>query len=212
MSAAADDRFERRLWFVVAALVAGAFAAHFLADEGVARAARAAALQESAPLQWSTELGEGGWWLIPAGVVFAIAAIRKRHNLARWAFAMIAAVGGSGILVNLLKMAIGKSRPRLLFEEGRLDFSPFSYGHAVNGFPSGHATTCAAAAVILCLALPRWRWLFLPAGFLLAMTRVAIQAHYLSDVCAGFALGAACALLTLRAWRARWPESVPKPA
>jgi undecaprenyl-diphosphatase len=204
-----DD--ERRLWIVVAAMLLGSLVAHVAADEAVARAARDAGLETIAPIQWFTEFGEGGWWLIPAGIVFAVAAARKRHNLARWAFAMIAAVGGSGILVNLLKLAIGKSRPRLLFEEGRLDFTPFSYGHAVNSFPSGHATTSAAAAVVLALALPRWRWLVLPTGFLLALTRVAIQAHYLSDVCAGFALGTACAIVTFRVWQ-RWrPASVPQP-
>lgn len=202
--------FERRLWGLVVACVAAAIVAHLAADATVARAAQANRLVESQVLQWTTELGEAIWWLVPAGVVFAVAAAQKRHNLARWAFAVIAAVGGSGLLVNGLKFVFGKSRPRLLFEEGRLDFTPFSYGHAVNSFPSGHATTCAAATVILSLALPRWRAVLLPFGLLLALTRVAIHAHYLSDVCAGFALGTACALLTLRVWRARWPESVPQ--
>lgn len=205
------SEFERRLWFVALACLAGALVAHGFADEAVARAARGHALEKVAPIQWATEFGEGGWWLIPAGLVFAVAAVQKRHNLARWAFAMIAAVGGSGIVVNLLKMAVGKTRPRLLFEEGRLGFEPFTYGHAFNSFPSGHATTSAAAAVILACALPRWRWVFLPAGFLLALTRVAIQAHYLSDVLAGFALGTACAILVFTVWRARWPASVPQP-
>ena len=203
--------FERRCWWLVAAMLAAALVAHFAADEALARTAQANRLVESQVLQWTTELGEAGWWLVPAGVVFAVAAAHRQHNRARWAFAMIAAVGGSGIVVNLLKMAIGKSRPKLLFDEGRLDFTPFSYGHAVNGFPSGHATTCAAAAVVLALAFPRGRAAFLAAGFALALTRVAIHAHYLSDVCAGFALGTACALLTFRVWRARWPESAPQP-
>jgi len=201
--------FERRLWWLVGAMLVAAVAAHFLADEALARAAHANRLVESQILQWTTELGEAGWWLIPAGVVFAVAAVRKQHNLARWAFAVIAAVGGSGILVNLLKMAIGKTRPKLLFEEGRLEFVPFTYGHAFNGFPSGHATTCAAAATVLALAFPRGRAAFLVAGFALALTRVAIHAHYLSDVCAGFALGLACGLLTFTIWRAKWPASVP---
>lgn len=203
------QRFETRLWWLVGALLAGAVLAHFTADEAVARTAHAARLVESQALQWTTELGESTWWLVPAAVVFVIAAARSRHNLARWAFALIAAVGGSGLIANGLKLLIGKSRPKLLLSEGRLDFTPFSYGHDVNSFPSGHATTCGAAAVILALALPRWRALFLPAGFAIALTRVAIHAHYLSDVCAGFALGVACGLLTLRVWRAKWPASVP---
>jgi undecaprenyl-diphosphatase len=201
--------FERRAWIIVGAMLIAAVIAHFAADAAVAQAAHASKLSKNQALQWATEFGEGGWWLIPAGVLFAVAALRKQHNIARWAFAMIAAVGGSGLIVNALKIVIGKSRPKLLIEEGRLDFTPFSYGHAVNSFPSGHATTCAAAFMVLSIALPRWRALFLPLGFVLALTRTAIHAHYLSDVCAGFALGTACALLTFEIWRAKWPASVP---
>jgi undecaprenyl-diphosphatase len=201
--------FERRMWFVAAAMLAGAVVAHFAADQAIAHAAHDGALSKNRALQFVTEFGEGGWWLIPAGVVFAIAAIRKQHNLARWAFAMIAAVGGSGLIVNALKFVIGKSRPKLLIEAGRLEFTPFTYGHAVNSFPSGHATTCAAAFTVLAIAMPRWRAVFLPVGFVFALTRTAIHAHYLSDVCAGFALGIACALLTFKVWRAKWPESLP---
>jgi thiamine-monophosphate kinase len=33
---------------------------------------------------------------------------------------------------------------------------------------------------------------------------------YLSDICAGLALGAACALVTFAVWRRWWPASVPR--
>ena len=209
MSGTRADPFERRLWWMVGVLCVAAGVAHAWADVEFARAAKEHALAQNLVLQWTTEFGEAIWWLVPAGVVFAAAARTGRQNLARWAFAVIAAVGASGIIVNLLKMAIGKSRPKLLFSEGRLDFTPFSYGHEVNGFPSGHATTVAAAAVVLSFAYPRWRGVILPAAFLLALTRVAIHAHYLSDVCAGFALGTACTVLMFKVWRTKWPASAP---
>ncbi|MCX5649833.1 MAG: hypothetical protein NTU45_00350 [Planctomycetota bacterium] len=38
---------------------------------------------------------------------------------------------------------------------------------------------------------------------------MAIHAHYLSDICAGLALGASCALVTFAVWRRWWPGSVP---
>ncbi|MEY5061524.1 MAG: hypothetical protein RIS45_1445 [Planctomycetota bacterium] len=207
---ARDAAFERRLWWLVPTLCVAAVIAHVGADVEVARTAKEHALARNLVLQWTTEFGEAIWWLVPAGIVFAVTAKQRRHNLARWAFAVIAAVGASGIIVNVLKVVIGKSRPKLLFSDGRLEFTPFSYGHEVNSFPSGHATTLAAAAVVLSLAFPRARVVILPAAFLLALTRVAIHAHYLSDVCAGFALGLACGLLTFRVWRAKWPASVPQ--
>ncbi|MFN5495259.1 MAG: phosphatase PAP2 family protein, partial [bacterium] len=75
--------------------------------------------------------------------------------------------------------------------------------------PSGHATTAGAAAGVLALAFPRAALVILPVGVALACTRVAIQAHYLSDICAGPALGASCALVTFAVWRRWWPGSVP---
>lgn len=193
----------------VACLLAAPIA-HVVLDPDLARLARRHSLGQSQVLQWTTELGEGGYWLVPAGIVFAIAAVRRQHNLARWAFAMVAAVGGSGIVANLLKLLLGKARPKVLFEDGRFGFTPFSYGYDVNSMPSGHATTCGAAATILALAFPGARWPILAAGAFVASTRVLIQAHYLSDVLAGLALGIGCGLATFAVWRRFWPASVPR--
>lgn len=202
-------RDDRILWAVPALLAAAALPAHFALDQRVAHAAHHARLVESQALQWTTELGEGVWWLAPAGLVFVFAAIRRQHNLARWAFAMLAAVGASGLAVNLLKFLIGKTRPKLLLGGGEFGFQPFTIAYDYNSFPSGHATTCGAAFMVLALAFPRARWLLLAVGVGIASTRVAITAHYLSDILAGLALGMACALLVLVVWRRRWPGSVP---
>ncbi|MFZ9915425.1 MAG: phosphatase PAP2 family protein [Phycisphaerales bacterium] len=193
------------------ALVALAVPAHFALDERLARAAYDAKLFQSQVLQWTTELGESLWWLVPAGAVFAVAAWRKQHNLARWAFAMLAAVGASGLLVTLFKLS-GRMRPKLLLEQGLYGFKPFTTGYDFRSFPSGHATTCGAAFMVLALAFPRGRWPLLVVGVAIASTRVAITAHYLSDILAGLALGMACALLTDAVWRRRWPASAPVPS
>jgi len=193
----------------VACLLAAPFA-HLFVDQGIARFARDQGLVRSQVLQWTTELGEGVYWLVPAAAVFAVAALRRWHNLARWAFALLAAVGGSGLLANLLKLLVGKARPNVLFDEGRFGFTPFRYGYDVNSMPSGHATTCGAAATILALAFPKARWPILVVGILVASTRVFIHAHYLSDVLAGLALGIGCGLATMAIWRRRWPASVPR--
>jgi membrane-associated phospholipid phosphatase len=203
---------QRTLWLLVGALVALAVPAHFALDERVARAAHDAKLVQSQVLQWTTELGEGVWWLVPAGVVFVVAAWRKQHNLARWAFAMLAAVGASGLVVNLLKILAGRMRPKLLLENGRSGFEPLSTGYDFSSFPSGHSTTCGAALMVLALAFPRWRWPLLAISVAIASTRVAITAHYLSDILAGLALGMTGALATIAIWRRRWPASLPVPA
>lgn len=202
----------RPLWTLAGACLALAVAAAIWLDIAVARAANDAGLARSRALQTFTEFGEGAWWLVPSGIVFGVAAWRRWHNLARWAFALFVAVAASGILANLLKIAVGKARPKLLFEADRYGFEPFAGGYDFASMPSGHATTCAAAAMVLALALPAWRWPLLAAGVALAATRVAIHAHYASDVLVGLALGFATALATLACWRRRFPSSVPVPA
>ncbi|MFN9126299.1 MAG: phosphatase PAP2 family protein [bacterium] len=200
---------ELAAWTAVVCALVATPVAHIWFDRSIADAARTNRLMESQVLQWTTELGESVWWLVPSAILFAVAAFQKRHNLARWAFAMFVAVGASGLLVIGAKFLVGKTRPKLWFSEGAFGFHPLTAGYDYASMPSGHATTAGAAAVVLALAFPRAAIVILPVGFALACTRVAIQAHYLSDICAGLALGASCALVTFAVWRRWWPGSVP---
>lgn len=68
-------------------------------------------------------------------------------------------------------------------------------------FPSGHAIAAAVTAVGLVLVLaepgpPRWRWEVWAVVFaaVMALSRVYLRAHWLSDVAAGSLLGAGLAL------------------
>jgi membrane-associated phospholipid phosphatase len=68
-------------------------------------------------------------------------------------------------------------------------------------FPSGHATTGAAVAVALVLAfMPaghrrrKWEWLAAGFAFVMALSRVYLDAHWFSDVVAGVLLGAGVAI------------------
>lgn len=77
-----------------------------------------------------------------------------------------------------------------------------------SSFPSGHAASAAAFATGVALEIPA---LAAPVGGLAAVvgaSRLITGVHYPSDVAAGFALGAAAGLLTLR-W---WPRRPAAPA
>jgi len=202
-------RIGRLHWLVAAAPLLFVIPAHLFVDERLAHWARGNALEKSAAIQAATEVGESTWWLVGAAVLFVVFAIAKRHNAARWAFAFFVAIAASGLVGNLLKLIFGKARPEKLFEAGFFGFTPFSYGHDVNSFPSGHATTFGALAMMFALLFPRISWLFVALGACGVSTRVLIQAHYVSDVCAGFALGMLGALAVFAVWRRRWPASVP---
>ena len=91
------------------------------------------------------------------------------------------------------------SAAKTFFHRGRPPFPLVN----VNGFsfPSGHAVAGAATAVALVLVLlpagpARRRWEFVAIGFafVMALSRVYLNAHWFSDVVAGVLLGAGVAL------------------
>ena len=101
----------------------------------------------------------------------------------------------------LAKRLVGRTRPDL-------PLSLPAGGCRTTSFPSGHAASAAAFATGVALEVPA---LAVPVGGLAAVvgaSRVVSRVHYPSDVLAGFALGTAAGLLTLR-W---WPRRPAEPA
>ncbi|MDC9701761.1 MAG: phosphatase PAP2 family protein [Alphaproteobacteria bacterium] len=122
----------------------------------------------------------------------------------------------SSFMALMLKVIIGRSRPDAYQQEGgmafdlfvvdyfRDDFS-FSLFHLFSlpfGFPSGHATIIAVKATVLSLIFPSWRVPIMVIAFWLSFSRVAVGAHYPSDVIAGIFLGMICTMICAR-WMAR---------
>jgi undecaprenyl-diphosphatase len=98
-----------------------------------------------------------------------------------------------------IKVATDRARPGL---------DPLVRVATDHSFPSGHASTSFAAATVLSAFAPRHRLLFYALATLIALSRVYVGVHYLSDVVAGAALGTAfgwAALTSLR-WRGRSPR------
>ena len=128
----------------------------------------------------------GSTW-VTAPVMVIVAAfllVRRRWEaLIFWALAM----AGSQLLIGPVKNLYERARPPIPLVET----TGFS-------FPSGHSVAGAAIAVALVIVLvpagPRRRNLeMLAAAFavVMAMSRVYLRAHWLSDVAGGAALGAA---------------------
>lgn len=111
--------------------------------------------------------------------------------------ALLVTVAAS-LLPHGLKLLFDQTRPDRETVLGHMHGIPFS-GKREDAFPSGHALhmgALASAAGTL-PAGPRWTIRALAAG--LSLTRVAVLAHWASDVVAGFALGAGLERL-LRLW------------
>lgn len=204
---------ERRLPLPVSALVVVPIAVAaliLLADGGVAQwiedEIRGTPLFDAA--NWWTEIGRSNWTFIAAGVALVIGLIWKRRRLAGGALLLAATVGASGILTNLVKVLVGRARPKLLAEEGSLAFAPFSVGYDWNSFPSGHATTALAIAGTFWVIDPSRRWLWLALGISVAATRVLLNAHYAGDILAGGVLGWCVAVLLTRTSPRWWPTGL----
>lgn len=147
-----------------------------------------------------TRFGSVTWILAVSGIVMVVLSLLTAdrfqkaehllwHRLFLNAYYLFTGIAFSGLLGNLLKNAIGRARPPFT-PEGYTWFSmPFEDRYQFAAFPSGHSTTGGAIAVGLALLFPRWRWFFLIAGALIALSRPMLGVHFPSDAIAGFAFG-----------------------
>ncbi len=81
-----------------------------------------------------------------------------------------------------------------MLDTGEYGFSWFDFGYSVASFPSGHSVTALSAYVVFALIFPKFRILFIFAGIIIALSRIVVGAHYLSDVIVGGILGTCFAL------------------
>jgi undecaprenyl-diphosphatase len=164
-----------------------------------------------------TRLGESPWQLIPTGV-FAVGLLfvdwRRvgRRTAAAWielgsiaAFYFLA-IAASGMVTNLVKWTVGRSRPVRFDEDGVLTLSPISFGFEHVSFPSGHTTTAAAAATALALILGA-RPPVVVIAFLyvvmIGLSRVMVGVHFPSDLAAGLFVGGTVTFLLAHWFGAR---------
>jgi membrane-associated phospholipid phosphatase len=77
-----------------------------------------------------------------------------------------------------------------LIGTGAYGFHPFETGDDVGSFPSGHAARIAAFVGVFWLVYPRSRAFCLLIGVPLALSLIAMNYHFVSDILAGATLGA----------------------
>jgi membrane-associated phospholipid phosphatase len=131
-------------------------------------------------------------------VLAPLAAIWARLPVLRTTVVVAATVWGADLIAQGIKTAVGRPRPFQVLP----DADPLIGATVGTSFPSGHAVTSAAGAILLAALLPRraWPWLALLAATI-AFSRVYAGVHYPSDVLAGLVLGAVAALVAIRLLR-----------
>ena len=134
-----------------------------------------------------------------------------RQRLPRLAAFVVVTMTGSVLLNSLVKLAVDRARPVL--------DDPVAHAAGMS-FPSGHAQSAmVAASVLLLVFLPllrgAWRWVAAGVAtvFVLAIgfARVTLGVHYVSDVLAGYVLGAAWVAAMVAAFNA-WRRDRGRPA
>ncbi|MDH6259586.1 phosphatase PAP2 family protein [Bradyrhizobium sp. BR13661] len=110
----------------------------------------------------------------------------------------------TAVLPHILKSAFDQTRPDRLTIVGHRHGVPVS-GRARDAFPSGHAVHMGALASAAGLLPPMRSRAVRLIAVALSLTRIALLAHWASDVVAGFALGAMVERL-LRPWTLARPR------
>jgi undecaprenyl-diphosphatase len=137
---------------------------------------------------WATRLGDGWLWLT-TGLFLMLGGSEYHKVLA----AVAVSAGITNILVVLLKRRFRRSRP------GDYEPNPFFLGSPINGqhfsfdrfsFPSGHSMNAFAVATVLSLAFPAVGPAFVVVAASIALSRLVLGQHFVSDVAAGSAIGA----------------------
>src|SRR5262249_28137292 len=154
--------------------------AHFIYDHVSAKVHKA--------LDSITHYAKAGHWLA-AAILAIIVAAGMRHfgvlaeeatQLVNYSLAFIASLTMGSAVLHVIKLVLGRRRPRDDMEMGLYGFQPFAFNLEYNSFPSGHSLTIACVAVIFTCVWPNWWPLFFAIAFALASTRALLTAHFLS--------------------------------
>ena len=76
-------------------------------------------------------------------------------------FFMLVSMATAAALLNMFKFALGRYRPRYLFDEDLSGFEPFGIALKMASFPSGHARSIWSAMIALCCLTPRFTPLYI---------------------------------------------------
>jgi membrane-associated phospholipid phosphatase len=163
--------------------------AHLIYDHVSARAHKA--------LDSITHYAKAAHWLAAAILALIVAAGMRHYSvleeeatmLVNYSLAFIASLTMGSAVLHVIKLVLGRRRPRDDMEMGLYGFQPMAFNPDYNSFPSGHALTIFCVAVIFTCVWPGWWAAWFGVATVLAGTRALLTAHFLSDVLIGAGIG-----------------------
>ncbi len=162
---------------------------------------------------WLTQWGESDWILYPSLVLLVTSLLLRHLPMPRFraGFGQLAAatgfvflgVGLPGLASTLLKRLIGRGRPEVYQPDLPLVFRWNLTDYDYQSFPSGHATTSFALAMVAAFLFPRLALPAIAIAVLISFSRIVLGAHYLTDITAGAVLGTLGAYAVRNAFASR---------
>jgi lipid A 4'-phosphatase len=146
--------------------------------------------------QFITLFGLSKWYLIGAALLWLGLHVAPRlppfqsaaKRLEAWSYLPLyffVSVAASGLAVDLIKILVGRTRPKLLFADDQFAFTGLASRADHWSFPSGHTANVVAIAITLTTIWSRLLPVAVVFAGLVAASRVIITAHYVSDVVMG---------------------------
>ena len=134
-----------------------------------------------------------------AGAVAAMLVMQLDPGSSRVIIALLAATFGVSVVAMLIKRLVGRVRPNRP-GAGKFLGPTLSHENFRESFPSSHSAAAVAMSAMLAFRYPRAAATFWTLALMCAALRYVLDAHWLSDVLGGIALGYAAAHLTQHAF------------
>lgn len=141
------------------------------------------------PIRELTEFAEGKYYFVAVILILTIGLVTRQKYWREWGKFSLYALIFSGVLLQILKHTVGRQRPHVSAVLDPHIFHGFTGNWHFHSFPSGHAQTAFSFATLLWLTYPQHRKIFFTIAAALALTRLPLEEHFLSDVLMGAALG-----------------------
>ena len=139
-------------------------------------------------------LGDSFWYFLISIVAIILIFIKNKLNLLKdisfesvrgFFYYLVLSLAFNGLLTQLLKHLIGRSRPNHTTFDGSFGFDFFSLDSNFHSFPSGHTSTIFILALVFSKVIPNLKYFFISYASIIAFSRVVVGAHFLTDVFGG---------------------------
>ena len=137
-------------------------------------------------------MADGSFVRLGIALCFILFLISDAGKKKRWTmFLLYICVSGAIAIVigDGLKYLLGRYRPIMLFEHNLYGLHFFSTEWALNSTPSGHTIRAFSILTALSMLYRRFTVVFITIAILIGASRVAVTAHYPSDVLFGAFIG-----------------------